>query len=300
MIDVVVIGGGPAGMSAALVAGRGKKQVLLIDEEKPRNAVTHASHAFLTQDGIKPEDFRDKGRKDLLKYPTISIKTDKVLSVEQIEEGSFKVTVESGENITTKNVVLATGLKEQLPDVKGIEDYYGHSIFSCPFCDGWEMKDKPLILITESSVGLHSAKLLKNWTDELIVATNGVEVFDTDQKKLLEKNQIRLIEERITELDGADGKLQGVAFESGEKSNISGGFCTTLLDKHFSFIDSLGIELTESGFVVTDSLGRTNIKGIYAAGEITGPSQLIVSASQGHMAGLGIINESSEAAFHNM
>lgn len=300
MMDVVVIGEGPAGMSAALVAGRGKKQDLLIDEEKPRNAVTHASHAFLTQDGIKPEVFREKGRKDLLKYPTISIKTDKVLSVEKAEEGSFEITVESGENITTKNVVLAAGLKEKLPDVKGIEDYYGSSIFSCPFCDGWEMKEKPLILITESSVGLYSAKLLKNWTDELIVATNGIEVFDAEQKKLLELNDIRLIEERIVELDGVDGELQGVAFESREKINISGGFCTTLLDKKFSFIDSLDIELTEAGFVVTDSLGRTNVKGIYAAGEITGPSQLIVSASQGHMAGIGIITDSSEAAFEGI
>lgn len=236
----------------------------------------------------------------MLKYPTISIKTDKVLSVEKAEEGSFEITVESGENITTKNVVLAAGLKEKLPDVKGIEDYYGSSIFSCPFCDGWEMKEKPLILITESSVGLHSAKLLKNWTDELIVATNGIEVFDAEQKKLLELNDIRLIEERIVELDGVDGELQGVAFESREKINIYGGFCTTLLDKKFSFIDSLDIELTEAGFVVTDSLGRTNVKGIYAAGEITGPSQLIVSASQGHMAGIGIITDSSEAAFEGI
>lgn len=190
---------------------------MLIDEEKPRNAVTHASHAFLTQDGIAPADFRDKGRKDLLKYPTISIKTDKVQSVEKTEEDSYKVTAESGEIIHTKNVVLATGLKETLPDVKGIENYYGTSIFSCPFCDGWEMKDKPLILITETITGLHVAGLLKNWTDDLIVATNGKDVFDTDQKKVLEKNQIRLIEERIIELDGAEGELQGVVFESGEK-----------------------------------------------------------------------------------
>lgn len=302
MIDVVVIGGGPAGMSAALVAGRGKKQVLLIDEEKPRNAVTHASHAFLTQDGIKPEVFRDKGRKDLLKYPTISINIGKVLSVEKAEEGSFNVTAEPGEVIQTKNVVLATGLKEKLPDVQGIEDYYGSSIFSCPFCDGWEMKDKPLILITESSVGLHSAKLLKNWTNDLIIATNGNDVFDADQKRALELNDIRLIEEQIIELDGRDGELQGVVFESGEKINMSGGFCTTILDNKLSFIDHLDIEVDEAGYILTDSMGHTNVKGVYAAGEITGPgpSQLVIAASQGHMAGIGIITDSSEAAFHDM
>ncbi len=302
MKDVVVIGGGPAGMSAALVLGRGKKQVLLIDEEKPRNAVTHASHAFLTQDGISPADFRDKGRKDLLKYPTISIKTDKVQSIEKSEVDSFKVTVESGETIDTKNVVLAAGLKETLPNVEGIEHYYGTSIFSCPFCDGWEMKDKPLILITETITGLHVSQLLKNWTNDLIVATNGNDVFDADQKKILENNQIRLIEERIIALGGAEGELQGVAFESGEKINISGGFCTTVMDNHLSFIDQLDIEVDEAGYIMTDSMGHTNVKGIYAAGEITGPgpSQLIIAASQGHMAGIGVISDSSEAAFNGM
>lgn len=302
MIDVIVIGGGPAGMSAALVVGRGKKQVLLIDEEKPRNAATHASHAFLTQDGIEPEVFRDKGRRDLLKYPTISIKTDKVLSIEKTVEGSFKVTIESGEILHTKNIVLATGVKETLPDVKRIENYYGTSIFSCPFCDGWEMKDKSLILITESIVGLHVAELLKNWTDDLIVATNGNEVFDADQKRLLEINNIRLIEERIIELDGIEGELQGIVFENGEKIKRSGGFCTTVLDNKLSCIDQLDLEVDEAGYIMTDAMGHTNIKGIYAAGEITGPepSQLIISASQGHLAGIGIITESCEEAFEGI
>src|SRR5699024_4571788 len=127
-----------------------RKQVLLIDEEKPRNAVTHESHAFLTRDGIKPEVFREKGRRDLLKYPTISIKKSKILSIEKTLEDSFELTDESGKIINTKSVVLATGVTETLPNVKGIENYYGSSIFSCPFCDGWEMKDRPLILIAES------------------------------------------------------------------------------------------------------------------------------------------------------
>lgn len=300
MIDVVVIGGGPAGMSAALVAGRGRKQVLLIDEEKPRNAVTHESHAFLTRDGIKPEVFREKGRRDLLKYPTISIKKSKILSIEKTLEDSFELTDESGKIINTKSVVLATGVTETLPNVKGIENYYGSSIFSCPFCDGWEMKDRPLILIAESVQALHVIKLLKNWTDDLIVATNGNRIFDADQKRLLETNNIRLIEEMIVELKGTDGELQSIVFESGEEIKRSGGFCTTVLDNKLPFIEQLGIEVNEAGFIIADVMGHTNIKGIYAAGEITGPSQLIVSASQGHMVGIGIITDSCEEAFQSI
>ncbi|SDQ35429.1 NAD(P)/FAD-dependent oxidoreductase [Carnobacterium viridans] len=300
MIDVVVIGGGPAGMSAALVAGRGRKQVLLIDEEKPRNAVTNATHAFLTRDGIKPEAFREKGRRDLLKYPTISIKKGKILSIEKTLESSFELTTESEEIINTKNIILATGVKETLPDVRGIETYYGSSIFSCPFCDGWEMKDRPLVLIAESVQALHVTKLLKNWTDDLIVATNGNTVFDDDQKRVLETNHIRLIEERIVELKGIGGELQSIVFESGEEIKRAGGFCTTVLENNFPFLEQLGIEVNEAGFIMTDIMGHTNIKGIYAAGEITGPSQLIVSASQGHMAGAGIIAESCDAAFQGI
>lgn len=300
MIDVVVIGGGPAGMSAALVAGRGRKQVLLVDEEKPRNAVTNEAHAFLTRDGIKPEDFRAKGRSDLLRYPTISIKKDKILSIEKMLEDYFELTTESGEIIHAKSIVLATGVKETLPDVKEIENYYGSSIFSCPFCDGWEMKDRSLVLIAESIQALHMTKLLKNWTDDLIVATNGKTVLDADQKKVLEINHIRLIEEKIIELKGTAGELRSVVFESGEEINRTGGFCTTVLENNLPFIEQLGIEVNEAGFIITDIMGHTNIKGIYAAGEITGPSQLIVSASQGHMAGAGILADSSEAAFQGL
>lgn len=297
MLDVVIIGGGPAGMSAALVAGRGKLNVLLIDEEKPRNAVTKESHAFLTRDGIKPEDFREKGRQDLLKYPSISVENEPVTSIVRLSDGSFEMITHSGVTIHSKNIVLATGLRETLPDVKNITNYYGTSIFSCPFCDGWEMKDRSLILIVESIQAIHLTRLLKNWTNDLVVATNGKLFLDKEQKELLKLNNIRLIEEKIIELKGDNGELQSIEFESGEKLERSGGFCATVLDNTLPFIEQLGIEVNDSGYISTDMMGHTNISGVYAAGEITGPSQLIVSASQGHMAGIGIIADTSEAHF---
>lgn len=299
MIDVVVIGGGPAGMSTALVVGRGKKNVVLIDENKPRNAVTKESHAFLTRDNIEPAVFKEKGRRDLLRYPTISIKDGRVLTIEKNEQELFELTTENREVFQAKNVVITTGLKETLPAVSGIENYYGTSLFSCPFCDGWEMKDKPLILIAESAQALHVTKLLNNWTDDLIVTTNGNSVFDANQKKALELNHIRLIEEEITELKGNNGELQSIVFKNGKKIERSGGFCTSVLDYTLPFIEQLGIEVNEAGYIITDMMGHTNVKGIYAAGEITGPSQLIVSASQGHMTGIGIIADSCEEAFQN-
>lgn len=300
MIDVLVIGGGPAGMGAALVAGRGRMEVVLIDDEKPRNAVTQESHAFLTRDGITPEDFRLAGRSDLLKYPNISVKPGRVKSIERKEDETFEVTTDAGEFIRTKNIVLATGLSETLPKVEDIEKYYGRSLFSCPFCDGWEMKEQPLVLIAETSQALHVVQLLTNWTDDLVVATNGLVVFDSEQKALLERNNIRLIEDTIRELKGSDGQLESVHFEGGEILERTGSFITTELKHPMPFIEQLDLEVSEAGFVVTNMMGQTNIPGIYAAGEITGPSQLIVSASQGHMAGIGIIAQASQANFNRI
>ena len=300
MIDVLVIGGGPAGMGAALVAGRGRMEVVLIDDEKPRNAVTQESHALLTRDGITPEDVRLAGRCALLKYPNISVKPGRVKSIERKEDETFEVTTDAGEFIRTKNIVLATGLSETLPKVEDIEKYYGRSLFSCPFCDGWEMKEQPLVLIAETSQALHVVQLLTNWTDDLVVATNGLVVFDSEQKALLERNNIRLIEDTIRELKGSDGQLESVHFEGGEILERTGGFITTELKHPMPFIEQLDLEVSEAGFVVTNMMGQTNIPGIYAAGEITGPSQLIVSASQGHTAGIGIIAQASQANFNRI
>ena len=297
MFDVVIIGGGPAGMSAALSSGRGKMKVLLIDEEKPRNAVTRESHGFLTRDGITPDKFREVGRSDLQKYPTITIQNDRVQSINQLGEHSFKLVTLTGKTVHTKNIILATGLKETLPDVKNIEQFYGNSIFSCPFCDGWEMKDRSLVLIMENTQAFHLVKLLKNWTDDLVLATNGQYWLDDQQKEILELNNISIIEEKISSLNGDDGELRSLTFEGGKELERTSGFCATHLDNTLPFINELGIEIGESGYITTNMMGQTNIPGIYAAGDIKGPSQLMVSASQGHMVGMGIIANSSEAQF---
>lgn len=233
----------------------------------------------------------------MLKYPSITIENDRVMSIERLSDDTFELITHSGANIKTKRILLATGLKETLPDVKTIENYYGTSIFSCPFCDGWEMKDRALVLIMESNQAFHLTKLLKNWTDDLIVATNGNYFLEKEQKDSLALNNIRHIEDKIIELKGDNGQLQSVTFENGEVLVRTGGFCTTVLDNKLPFIKQLGVEVNDLGYIKTDSKGHTNIPGIYAAGEITGPSQLIVSASQGHMAGIGIIADSSDAQF---
>lgn len=297
MIDVAVIGGGPAGMAAALVAGRGKKQVVLFDEEMPRNRVTHESHAYLTRDGVTPAQFRAAGRKDLEKYPTITVKKKRVTSVEKVQSGYFSLKIDAHKTVEAKRVILTTGLRETLPTIPGIHDFYGKSVYSCPFCDGWEMKDRSLIVFLQTDHDFQLVKLLKDWSNNLTVATNGSKLFDAEQKALLEKNGICLKEDAIQELRGVEGQLESVVFDDGEEIAFTGGFCETALENSTPFVSQLGVKLNDRGFVETDNLGRTNVDGIYAAGEITRPSQLIISASKGHMAAVGLISEEAEEGF---
>lgn len=298
MIDVVIIGGGPAGMSAALAAGRGRMNIVLIDEEKPRNAVTKESHGFLTRDGISPDLFREKGREDLLEYPTISVVNDRVTLIEKDKNDFFRLTTESGSELIASNVILANGLKETLPEVNKIEQFYGRSIFSCPFCDGWELKDKRLILIIDNEKALHIIKLVKNWSEKLIVATNGKTVLSEEEKEQLARNNIQLVEEEIVELIGKDGMIKSVQFKGKHEISVDGGFCTTHLKDETPLVKQLGLELSENGFVKADMMGKTSVPGVYAIGEITGPSQLIVSASQGHLAGIGLVALKADKSFN--
>ncbi len=300
-LDVVVIGGGPAGMSTALAAGRGKLKVTLIDEEKPRNAVTREAHGFITRDGIEPHNFREKGREDLLKYPNVSIESGRVEAITKLTDGSFNIITERKVNLHTKNVVLATGLKESLPDVQGIGAYYGKSVFSCPFCDGWEMKDQPLFLLIESSEVMHMIQLVNNWTDDLIILTNGHQFIDEDYKKTLEAYHINLIEDKIVAFNGDNGQLQSISFANDESVQRSGGFCATKLNNTLPFIENLQIDVNDLGYIETDMMGHTNVPRVYATGEIAnGPSQLIISASQGHMTGMGIIVDTATYTYPDL
>src|SRR5688572_13336601 len=149
-VECAIIGGGPAGLNAALVLGRARRKVLLFDDNKPRNAVTQHSHGFITRDGVTPAEFRAIGHGEIAKYPSVDVLSTRIVSVsrQRIGEGTaFELVAEDGEKFRAANLILATGLRETLPAVDEIYDYYGKSLFNCPYCDGWELRDKPLVII---------------------------------------------------------------------------------------------------------------------------------------------------------
>ncbi len=151
LFDCAIIGGGPAGLNAALVLGRARRNVILFDNNKPRNSVTQESHGFITRDGIKPTEFRQIAHKEISRYPSVELKNIEVTLVNK-KQITFELVTSMGEKYQSKTIIISTGLKEILPSIDNISDFYSKSLFSCPYCDGWELKDKPLVVIIKVKI----------------------------------------------------------------------------------------------------------------------------------------------------
>ncbi|QBD76651.1 NAD(P)/FAD-dependent oxidoreductase [Ktedonosporobacter rubrisoli] len=287
MIDCAIIGGGPAGLNAALVLGRAKRSVIVFDANQPRNAVTQESHGFLTRDGVKPDEFRALAHQEISKYPSATFQQGLVTAVHK-QENSFEIVVAGQPAYQARTVILATGLKETLPEIEGIHDFYGKSLFSCPYCDGWELRDRPLIAIAEEHA--FHAKLIWNWSRDLVICTNGHQILTDEQKEALRKKEIQVIEDPIRALVGKNGQLERVIFANQREIQREGGFVFTHLFQATPIGAELGCEMNAQGGIVIDQLGRTSVPGVYAAGDtsLDAPAQLIIAAAAGSRAGAGV------------
>ncbi|WP_371069283.1 NAD(P)/FAD-dependent oxidoreductase [Sediminibacillus sp. JSM 1682029] len=290
LLDCVIVGGGPAGLNASLVLARAKKNIVLFDEDKPRNAVTYESHGFITRDRIKPSEFKRLAREDLKEYPSLEIRNQLVTAIQK-EDGSFLVQTGDGDHYRSRKVILATGLTEVLPDIEGIHEFYGTSLFSCPFCDGWELRDRPLVVVAEDERAMHGVKLIANWSKDLVVCTNGKTPFTAEQKALLSKKNIRIIDNEIESFQGDKGQLEKIRFKEGEELEREGGFVASELKQASSLIESLGCSLNTMGGIETDDFGRTEVEGVYACGDnaLVAPAQLVIAASEGSRTAIGVV-----------
>ena len=298
LVDCAIIGGGPAGLTAALVLGRARRRVLVFDDNQPRNAVTQESHGFLTRDGVKPHEFRALAHQEIGKYPSVDIQHVRVTGIGHADD-AFDITTEQGDLFSAKMVLLATGLKELLPPIEGLRDYYGKSVFCCPYCDGWELRDRPLVVISEGPQTFHLVKVVWNWSHDLLVCTNGHQVLDSEQQATLRQKGIAVVEDRITALVGKQGQLERMVFATQEERARGGGFVAPQLLQASPFGEELGCEMNVMGGIVTDSFGRTTIPGVYAAGDasVVIPAQLIIAAAEGSRAAAGVNTDLTERDF---
>lgn len=280
--EIIVIGGGPAGLSAALNFGRGMMHTLVIDEDKPRNRVTSESHGYLTQDGISPSEFKQKAKQDIAKYKDVSFLTESVLDIKENDDG-FEVFIQ-GQSFTARQVLLATGLRERGPDIPSFNEFYGQSIFYCPWCDGYEMRHRKLAIIYTVEMMAHMVKLLSNFSKDLIVFTNGESV-TTEDKAWLKAKNIDIYTDFIADLNGENGQLTHITLANDEKVEVEGGFSQMQWDTHFDFLKNLSLERDENEKFEVNAFGETSIKHFYIAGETKDnfAGQIIDAAANGGM-----------------
>jgi len=294
--DVVIIGGGPAGLNAALVLGRARKNVLVIDEGRPRNAVTRETHNFLTRDGVSPSEFRRIAREEISAYPGVSFVTGTAVSLAGAD-GDFQITTAQGETYTSKKLLFTVGMKDQPLDIPGLKEVYGKSAFVCPYCDGWELRDQPLVIINKGAELMHFAPVISGWTNQFTICTNGPDELSETEREALQK-KVSLFDSPIRHIDSKDGIVQQVILEDGTSIPCRGIFFKPSLVIGSDLPRAIGCEMTEIGIVVVDQFGKTSVPGVYSAGDaISRMHQAIAAAASGSLSAAAINNELNTAAW---
>ncbi len=286
--DVVIVGGGPAGLSAALALGRARRRVLLLDGNEPRNAPTHAAHNFLTRDGEHPLELRRIGREQLAPYTTVQIQEREIVQAGG-HDGSFHLTLGDGDQIGARKVILATGVRDIMPPVEGFQRLWGKSVFACPYCDGWEHRDRPWAVLAAPSDVLGYAGLLASWTRDLVALTNGEGEVDMETARGLAALGIPIRVEPIVRLHGEDGQLRRIDFAGGDPLERSVLFNRPRQEPRNDLATQLGCDLVEApipGLIRVEGMQQTTVAGVFAAGDVTTPMQSIAMAvSSGSAAG---------------
>lgn len=282
MLDTIIVGAGPAGLSAALMLGRCRRSVVVFDTGHPRNAASQAMHGFPTRDGIAPREFLRLAREELLRYETVAIRDERVVAAQCSRDSRFEVTLEGGERVRARKLLLATGVVDNLPAIDGFRELYGRSIFHCPYCDGWEVRDRPIAVYGTGERGLGLALELTCWSRDLVLCTDGPCEIDADGRARLGRNGIELRETRVARLDGHDGILTDIVFEDGSRLPRSAMFFTTGQSQRSDLLVQLGCEFNEKGTVQTGKYETTHLPGLFVAGDASRAVQwVIVAAAEG-------------------
>lgn len=286
MFDVIVIGGGPAGLSAALMLGRCRRQVLVCDEGRPRNRRSRALHGYLTRDGIAPAVLNKRGRAELVKYG-VRFRSIGVTAVTRVANG-FRVSFTRGTDQATRFVLIATGVTDELPEIPGFKECYGRSVFHCPYCDAWEWRDRPLAVFGRGREGVGLALGLKTWSADVLLCTHG-SAMNGVLKERLARNGIAMRTEPILGLDHHRGGLLAIRFEKGDSARRDALFFSTGQRLHSDLVTRLGCALTQRGTVKTSMQCGTNVPGVFVAGDASRDAQfVVVAAAEGVKAAVAI------------
>ncbi len=282
--DVVVVGGGAAGLSAALVLGRARRSVAVVDSGAPRNAPAERMHGFLSRDGMPPGDLLHTARGELRDYG-VAVLDDHVVDVTP----GFTVRLDRGPHVTARRLLIATGAADELPDIPGARERWGRDFLHCPYCHGWEVRDRPIGVLATHPASIDHAHLLRQWSEDVVFFTH-TETVDGRERLVLDARGIEVVDGRVTRFSIVEDRLEAVELEDGRVVARDAVFMRpTLRNRADELAASLGCEIDEGGFVRVDASGRTSVEGVWAAGNASNPrAQVITAAGEGSAAAIAI------------
>ena len=286
-VDVVVVGGGPAGLAASSWIARYRRSVVVVDSGAYRSRKVERSHGYLGRDPQTPLDLIARGREEVLAYPTAQIREDSVEKAYRRDDGLFVVELGTSQ-VVAHRLVLATGVQDVFPEVEGFDEHYGASVFHCPACDGYEARDRDVVALGWDPHLVGFSATLKNWATSVTVVTNGRR-FQGDEacRVTMAGNEVDLVEEDAVAFTGTRGALEGVRLQSGRVLPATLVFFSLAHVPRTDLAVSLGCELDDEGYVRVDGEGMTTVEGVYAAGDVAPGLQLVqVAAAQGAIAGV--------------
>lgn len=296
--DVIIIGGSYSGLAAAMALGRALKSVLIIDSGSPPNKQTPYSHNFLTRDGSTPAAIAAEARKQVEKYPAVSFLDDIAVTGKKTGDG-FMIGTKNGAGFTARKLIFATGIRDILPPVKGLSECWGISVLHCPFCHGYEVRNEPTAIIGNGESAFELVRLISNWSKELTLYTNGPSTLTPEQKELLAKNNIKITEQRITQISHESGYVQEIVLAGGARAAVKAIYVRAQFDQHCLVPKALGCEHNADGYIVTNASQETTVEGIFACGDNSSRMRTVANAvGSGTAAGMAASKALISEAFN--
>ena len=287
--DVIIVGGSYAGLSAAMALGRSLRDVLIIDSGLPCNRQTPHSHNFITQDGETPAAIAAKAKAQVLKYDTVRFTRGVAVSGRKLENG-FAIVLESGEEYRCAKLIFASGIKDEMPGIKGFADCWGISVVHCPYCHGYEYRGQKTAILANGDRAFHLASLVSNLTGDITILTSGkAPDFTPAQTVKLETHNIAVIHTQVIEIVHEKGVVKAVAFNNGSHIDFDAVYAAIPFTQHSSIPAWLGCELTEQGHLKADAMQKTTVDGVFACGDCTTPMRSVASSvATGNLAGAAV------------
>jgi thioredoxin reductase len=294
--ECIVVGGGAAGLSGALVLGRARRRTLVVDAGEQSNRLADGIGGLLGHDGRPPADLYASGRAELAKYDSVEIRESTAVAGEAEGDG-FVLELADGSRERARRVLLATGMEYRPPGLPGVAERWGGSVFHCPFCHGWEHRDERLGVLDSGASGTHRALLLRLWSDDVTLLTDGPAGLEPDEAERLSSAGVAVDEREAAGLEGPDGTLTAVLFANGERLPLGGLLVPAPMRQRSALAEQLGVATGETNPIVVDpievdSMFRTRVPGLFAVGDLTGHMPSVARAiAAGHSAAAAIVQE---------